>query len=80
MPDNSAEAATAAKGSTSQADIRAIVSRVLSLSIFFVGGGSFAMIGLGMHRLAVFAEYQLTYFVVGGAVGLVGILLWLVAR
>lgn len=80
MPDNSAETATAAKGSTSRENIRAIVSRVLSLSIFFVGVGLFAAIGLVMHQMALFSEYQLTYFAVGVAVGVVGILLWLVAR
>ena len=80
MPDTTADAATAAGETTSPKDVRAIVSRVVSLSIFFVGVGLFASIGLGMHQLGVFADYQLTYFAVGGAIGIVGVLLWLVAR
>lgn len=80
MSDTTADAATAADETTSPKDVRAIVSRVTSLSIFFVGVGLFASIGLAMYQLAVFSEYQLTYFAVGGAVGIVGVLLWLVAR
>lgn len=79
MAENSSEAAVAGE-STAAKDIRAIVSRVLSLSIFFVGVGLFAAIGLALHQTALLAEYQLTYFSVGVAVGVVGILLWLVAR
>lgn len=79
MPDNSAET-TAARGTTSVEDVRAIISRVLSLAIFFTGVGLFAAIGLAMHQTALFGDYEVTYFAVGVAVGVVGILLWLVSR
>lgn len=68
------------KATTSEEKIRSIVSRVLSLSIFFVGVGVFAAAGLAMSQAALFAEYQLTYFAVGVVVGVVGLLLWLLAR
>ena len=80
MPETSADTATPTTESTSREDTQAVVSRVLSLSIFFVGVGLFAAIGLVMHQIGLFADYQLTYFAVGGAIGIVGILLWLVAR
>lgn len=57
-----------------------VVSRVLYLSIFFIGAGLFAAIGFGLAQLEFFAEYQLTYFVVGTAIGVVGLLLWLLTR
>lgn len=78
MPDNTAEP-TAAKGTTVK-DVREVVSRVLSLAIFFVGVGLFAAIGLVMYQNSLLADYQLSYFAVGVAIGVVGILLWLVAR
>ena len=56
------------------------VGRVLNLSIFFAGVGVFAAIGFALHRIAMFSEYQMTYFSVGVAVGLVGLLLWAVTR
>lgn len=68
------------RATTSEEKIRAIVSRVLSLSIFFVGVGVFATAGLAMSQAGLFAEYQLTYFAVGVVVGVVGVLLWLLAR
>lgn len=81
MPDNNAGAAASATGeSASREDVRSVVSRVLSLSIFFLGAGLFSAVGLVMYRIGVFSEYQVTYFAVGVAVGVVGILLWLVAR
>ena len=82
MPETSTgEPSTSTKNTTtSEEKIRAIVSRVLSLSIFFVGVGVFAAIGLAMNQATLFAEYQLTYFAVGVVVGVVGILLWLMAR
>lgn len=61
-------------------DIQSIVSRVVSLSIFFVGVGLFAAIGLAMHQSGFLGEYQTTYFAVGVAIGIVGLLLWLVSR
>lgn len=79
MAESSSSAGVAEESTTAE-DIHAIVSRVLSLSIFFVGVGLFAAIGLALHQTALLAEYQLTYFSVGVAVGVVGILLWLVAR
>ena len=82
MPETSTNepSAPAEQTTTSEEKIRSIVSRVLSLSIFFVGIGVFSAIGLGMSQAAMFAQYQLTYFAVGAAIGVVGLLLWLVAR
>ena len=57
-----------------------VVSRVLNLSIFFAGVGIFAAVGFALNRIELFAEYRMTYFVVGVAVGLVGLLLWAVTR
>lgn len=68
------------EATTSEEKIRAVVSRVLSLSVFFVGVGVFAAVGLAMHQTALLAEYQLTYFAVGVVVGVVGLLLRLLAR
>lgn len=79
MATDSADADTVAE-SASPADVQAIVSRVTSLSIFFLGVGLFAVIGFGLHQSAVLSEYQLTYFAVGVAVGVVGLVLRLVAR
>ena len=79
MGESSSESAVVGE-STAPKDIRAIVSRVLSLSIFFVGVGLFAAIGLALHQTATLEQYQLTYFSVGVAVGVVGVLLRLVAR
>ena len=82
MPETSTNrsSASAEKTTTSEEKIRSIVSRILSLSIFFVGIGVFSAIGLGMSQASMFAQYQLTYFAVGLVVGVVGLLLWLVAR
>ena len=82
MPETSTDRppAAAEQTTTSEEKIRSIVSRVLSLSIFFVGIGVFSAIGLGMSQASLFAQYQLTYFAVGVAVGVVGLLLWLMAR
>lgn len=74
------ETANASEGATTTGDVRAIVSRVLSLSIFFVGIGVFATVGLALHQVGLFTQYQLTYFAVGAAVGVVGILLWILTR
>lgn len=56
------------------------VNRVLNLAIFFVGIGVFAAAGFGLERIALFAPFQITYFAVGGVIGAVGLLLWLVTR
>lgn len=80
MPDNTSETGMNANKSSSQKNVQAIVSRVQSLSIFFVGVGLFAAIGFGMHQTAVFPAYQMTYFSVGAAMGVVGLLLGLVTR
>ncbi|MBZ6493684.1 hypothetical protein [Natrinema longum] len=56
------------------------VARVLNLSILFVGIGLYAAIGFAMHYVALFSEYQTTYFVVGTAIGVIGLLLWIVTR
>ncbi|WP_226481000.1 hypothetical protein [Natrinema amylolyticum] len=56
------------------------VARVLNLSILFVGIGLYAGIGFAMYYLQVFSEHQMTYFVVGAAIGFIGLLLWLVTR
>ena len=82
MPETSTDRSPAAaeETTTSEEKIRSIVSRVLSLSIFFVGIGVFSAIGLAMSQATLFAQYRLTYFAVGVVVGVVGLLLWLVAR
>lgn len=72
--------ATASEQSTATRDASSVVSRVLSLSIFFVGVGVFAAAGFALHQTALFAEYQLTYFSVGVVVGVVGLLLWILTR
>lgn len=72
--------ATGTGGRTSSEKLRAVVSRVLSLSIFFIGIGAYAVIGFALHQMALFAEHQLTYYAVGVAFGVVGILLWLMTR
>ena len=69
-----------ANESSPRRDVQAIVSRVQSLSIFFVGVGLFAALGFGMHQTALFPAYQMTYFSVGAALGVVGLLLGLVTR
>ncbi|WP_222916143.1 hypothetical protein [Natrinema sp. SYSU A 869] len=56
------------------------VARVLNLSILFVGIGLHAGVGFAMHYLKMFSAHQTTYFSVGAAIGLIGLLLWLVAR
>lgn len=56
------------------------LNRVLNISIFFVGVGVFALAGLGLHQIALFEGFQLTYFAVGIAVGAVGLLLWFVTK
>ena len=56
------------------------LSRVLNLSILFVGVGIYSVVGLGLERVALFAPLQITYFAVGIVVGAVGVLLWLVTR
>lgn len=74
------EQPSAEETTTSEEKVRSIVSRVLSLSIFFVGIGVFAAIGLAMNQVALFGQYQLTYFAVGVAVGVVGLLLLVLTR
>ena len=80
MPDNTTETGMSATESSSKRNVQEIVSRVQSLSIFFVGVGLFAAIGFGMHQTALFSAYQLTYFSVGAAIGVVGLLLGVVTR
>lgn len=82
MPQTSTDdpVTAAEETTTSEEKVRSIVSRVLSLSIFFVGIGVFAAVGFALNRMSLFAEYQLTYFAVGVVVGVVGILLWILAR
>jgi len=57
-----------------------VIARVLNLSIFFVGVGVFAAAGFALQQTGLFAPYQLTYFSVGTAVGVVGVVLWLLTR
>ena len=59
---------------------RVVIGRVLNLSIFFVGVGVFAAAGFVLAQGGLFASYQLTYFSVGAAIGVVGLLLWLLTR
>ena len=58
----------------------AALSRVHNLSVFFVGMGVFAAVGLALRRTALFGSLELTYFAVGSTVGLVGLLLWVMVR
>lgn len=58
----------------------AALSRVLNLAILFVGIGAFAAVGFGLSRIALFESFRLTYFSVGTVVGVVGLLLWVLAR
>jgi hypothetical protein len=58
----------------------AALSRVHNLSVFFVGMGVFAAVGLTLRRTALFGPLELTYFAVGSTVGLVGLLLWAMVR
>lgn len=74
------ETATSTEKTTSTEEIRSVVSRVLSLSIFFVGVGVFAAAGFAMHQAGLFSQYRLTYFAVGVVVGVVGVLLWILTR
>lgn len=76
------ESATADDTSTeaSTRSSQTVIGRVLNLSIFFVGLGVFAVTGFGLEQVGLFATYQMTYFAVGGVVGLVGVLLWLITR
>lgn len=68
------------ESTTKPEQLHAVVNRVLNLSIFFAGVGIFAAIGFALDRIELFADYRMTYFVVGVAVGLVGLLLFLVTR
>lgn len=56
------------------------LSRVLNLSIFFVGIGVFSAVGFGLRHIGLFSPLQLTYFTVGMVVGVVGLLLALMTR
>ena len=58
----------------------AALTRVLNLAILFVGIGAFAAVGFGLSRVALFESLRLTYFAVGTVVGVVGLLLWILAR
>jgi hypothetical protein len=56
------------------------LSRVLNLSIFFVGIGVYSAVGLALQQTALLSPLQLTYFSIGVVVGVVGLLLWVVTR
>ena len=60
--------------------IGAALNRVLNLSIFFVGIGVYAAGGYALYQLGRFSKLQETYFAVGVALGLVGLLLWVLTR
>jgi len=57
-----------------------VIGRILNLSIFFVGVGVFAAAGFALRQVGLLASYGMTYFSVGVAVGVVGLVLWLLAR
>lgn len=80
MPDKSANSVPDAAAGRSSEDVQAVVSRVRSLSIFLVGVGIFAAIGLATTQAGLLSSYQMTYFAVGSAIGVVGLLLGLIAR
>lgn len=56
------------------------LSRVLNLSIFFVGIGVYSAVGLALQQTALLSSLKLTYFSTGVVVGVVGLLLWIVTR
>lgn len=56
------------------------LSRVLNLSIFFVGIGVYSAVGLALRQTALFSSLRLTYFSTGVVLGVVGLLLWIVTR
>lgn len=56
------------------------LSRVLNLSIFFVGIGVYSTVGLALQQTALFSSLKLTYFSTGVVLGVVGLLLWVVTR
>lgn len=80
MSEKTSNATTRTSNTSTSENWRAAVARVQSLSIFFVGMGIFALLGLVLHYVGMFADYQLTYFTVGAAIGAIGLLLGLVAR
>ena len=77
---SSSTSTTSADTASSTRDAHSVVSRVLSLSIFFVGVGVFAAVGFALLQTGMLEQYRLTFFSVGAVVGVVGLLLWIRAR
>lgn len=65
-------------GGTVNQDSAAIRIRVLA--IFFLGFGTFGLIGGGLHLSEYLLDNLTTYFVAGGVVFVVGLLLLAIAR
>lgn len=65
-------------GGTVNQDSAALRIRVLA--IFFLGFGTFGLIGGGLHLSDYFIQNLTTYFVSGGVVFVVGLLLLALAR
>lgn len=56
------------------------IRRVRNLAIFFIGIGVFAAAGFGLEYSEQFIENSTTYFSVGSAIGVIGILLGLISK
>lgn len=55
-------------------------ARIRTLAIFFLGFGAYALIGGGLHMGEYLVENLTTYFVSGGVIFVIGLLLLTVAR
>lgn len=54
--------------------------RIRTLSIFFLGIGSYAVVGAGLDAASLLLDNLTTYFVSGGVVLAVGVLLLMLTR
>jgi|GEM_PF-6202622 len=59
---------------------RKTIRRVRNLAIFFVGIGVFAAAGFGLEYAGEFTANMTTYFSVGSAIGVIGLLLGLISK
>lgn len=65
-------------GGTTHQD--SVATRIRVLAIFFLGFGTFGLVGGGLHLSEYLLENLTTYFVSGGVVFVVGILLLALTR
>ena len=54
--------------------------RIRTLAIFFIGIGVYASVGAGLDAAQLFLENLTTYFVSGGVIFAIGLLLLVLAR